>query len=613
MKIFIAQPYLAAAVLALFAATAGAASPFTPPTEINPPFRRDKLPIDMDSMASLSRDMESLSLVAAYNEAPQRRAAAQALALALALDPANTSARNTLSNLAEGKTRGRDTGDLDRAKSRVWQFHGWLSSPEAGPQGKLLADLIGDAASTLDSGHPAAAALRDSGERGKWQGWVAPLSGFQESEPVRADKPPEKPRETPNPPSSEKQLGRIALNETSLETILYAFDEKSDRYRFGRAIAQMEARSDRGDAGEEDRSEGLWLRVPCREGYEGDVRDFISTPILRALEASGVPVPETGRITLRTSDNRPYSFRRNTNALSGAGFLLAHAALTGIEPDGTVFGVIDEKGRMASPAYLWYYVDALREGEDGGRLVIPAAAEEHFLALLTFEEPEFFLRYEVLTAATPKEFAELTAKKPGEKQASVSARFNEIRDKAPASSLGPYLTNRFVRQRLLDIHAEMPQHLSAKMLAIQGSPERPPRTLSQKVLASVIWKAVAPVNSALDISPFDINEDRVKSMEKTYEEARAALDRLDRLTSRDDTELLTRAKALTSDLRSLTRAFRSRSEDWDKRYAGIAKAFDSAGKTNKALRKDLSRITGDPLPEDALDQIRKQRDRFRKE
>jgi hypothetical protein len=608
---FPANPSFATgAVLVLLAATVCAAPPFVPPTDANPPFRRDKLPIDTDSMASLSREMERLSLSASLEEAPQRRAAAQALALALALDPTNNSAHEALSDFAEGKNRGEDPERLTRAKARIWQSLGWLSSPEAGADGNFLADLMGDTVAALDPGHPSATELRDSGERGKWGGWVAPLSAFEERKPVREKIPETKPAEKPEQTPAE-QPARIALREASVKTVLYAYDKKDDANRFGRTVARMEARTEdhNEQEGEEWRPSGLRIHVPCREGYEGDVRDFVSTPILRALTAAEVPMPKNGLITLRAGDGDTYSFRRNTNAISGTGFLLAHAALTGSVPAATTIGVIDPKGSLVPPAYLWYYVNELREG-DGGRLVIPAAAEEHFLALLTLEETDFFLKYEVFTASTPKEFAELCASEPGEKQASVSTRFQEIRDKAPASTLGPYLANRFVRQRLLEIHAEMPQHLSAKMLALQGSRDRAPRTLQKNVLASVIWHATAPINSAIDINIYEINSEKIEAMEKTQEEVRIALSSLDRLTERADTELLTRAKSVASDLRALSRALNSRSDDWDSRYSAISKAFDTVKKSNGDLRKELSLITGDPLPENSLDFIRSLRDRF---
>lgn len=613
MFIYAKQSFAIGVALALLAASLGAAPLFVPPTEANPPFRRDRLPIDTDSMSSLSREMERLSLGASVDEAPQRRAAAQALALALALDPTNTSARNSISDFTEGEIRNQDTEVFTRAKARIWQFHGWLATPEAGPDGNLLADLLGDTAAALDPENPTAVALRDSGERGKWDGWVSPLSAFEKAKPVHVEKPPEIAREKPEPPPVNK-TARIALSEASVRSVLYAYDKKLDDSVFGRTIVRMEARPDERQEGEEWRPDGVQIKVPCREEwageYDGDVRDFIASPILRALKAAEVPMPKHGRITLRAGDEGNYSFRRNLNAISGSGFVLAHAALTGSVPDATVIGMIDSGGRLVSPSYLWYYVDKLREGE-GGRLVIPAAAEEHFLALLTLDEPDFFLKYEVFTASTPREFAELCAQTPAAKQASVSSKFKEIKDKAPANSLGPYLANRFVRQRLLDIHAEMPQHLSAKMLALQGSRERPPRTLSKKVLASVIWQATAPIDAAIDIDIYSVGSEKMAFMETAYEESREALSRLDRLAERADIELLNRAKALSSDLRALPRALGSRSDDWDTRYSAISKAYDAVKQSNEALRKELSMITGDPLPDEALDLLRNQRDRYR--
>lgn len=602
----------------MLVATGGAAQPFVPPTEANSPFRRDKLPIDVDSMALLSREMERLSQNASLENAAQRRAAAQALALALALDPANSTARSTLSDLAKGKVSDHDTESLTHAKARIWQFYGWLASPDAGVDGNLLADLIGDTAAALDPENPSAVILRATGERGKWAGWIAPLFAFEEDTSVSTPHPRDIPRDALiTEPSA--QTARISLNEASVKTVLYVYDKDRDTNGLVHTVVRMEARAEDSSAesvtqesAEEAVETGrdLSLEIPCGDGFERDVQDFIANPIRRALEAVGALMPKGGRITLLAGDGDTYSFRRNTNALSGAGFVLAHAALTGSIPDATVIGVIDSQGQIAPPAYFWYYLNILREGK-GGRLVIPAAAEEYLLALLTFEEPDFFLKYEVLTASTPKEFVELTAKASTDKQASISTRFQEICDKAPTNSLGPYLANRFVRQRLLEIYADMPQHLSAKMLAIQGSAERPPRTLSRKILASIIWHAVAPINSTLNVEIFALDDAGIAAMEKSHQEARATLDRLDRLTERADTELLTRAKSMTSDLRSLTRALRSRSGDYRARYSSISKGFTTTKKSNSDLREDLSQITGDPLPEDSIKRIRNERDRFR--
>ena len=202
--------------------------------------------------------------------------------------------------------------------------------------------------------------------------------------------------------------------------------------------------------------------------------------------------------------------------------------------------------------------------------------------------------------------ARLCAKKPDEKQAAVSAKFKEIKDKAPASALGPYLVNRFVRQRLLDIHTEMPQHFSAKMLALQGSSERPTRTLPKNILAAMIWHAIAPIKAATIFGEEGIFNANSEALDNLYDASRAELDLLDRFVDRDSAELLVRAKSVTSGLRTLVRALSSRSDDWDAKYNAIIKAHKELEDSNEQFRRELSLVTGDPLPDDLIKSLRKE-------
>ncbi len=605
MKIHI-RSLFTAVIFPMFVGMIGAAPAFVPPSEVAPPFRRDKLPIDTDAMVSLSQTMTLLSQSASLDEAPQRRAAAQALALALALDPANSSARDILSTIAEGKRlRDPDPEKLTRAKTLVWELNGWLTTPQAGNDGNLLADLLGDTVATLDPEHPSAVDLLKSPQRGRWDGWVASLPSFEEKKIASLETPDDDDDEKPEPTKPE-QTG-ILLTKATVKSVLFAYDKKTDGYVFGNTTVSMEAQPKH----EEGESHGdLQLRVPCREEYEGEVKDFVVSPIMDALENSDVALTENGRISFQAGEGDIYSFRKNTVSITGPAFVLAHAALTGVEPDATVIGVIDTKGKLTSPRYLWDVVDELRKG-DGGRLVIPADSAEFFAALLTLEEPDFFLKYEVFTASSPEEMAKLCAKKPDAKQAAVSAKFKEIKDKAPDSTLGPYLANRFIRQRLLDIHAEMPQHFSAKMLAAQGSAERPPRTLPKNILAAMIWHAIEPIEAATTFEEEGIFDARSDVLEKLHNASRAELDLLDRFADRDSTELLDRAKSLASELRAMARALSGRSDDWDAKYSSVAKAHRTLKNSNEQIRRELSLLTGDPLPEDMMDRLRKERERQR--
>ena len=505
--------------------------------------------------------------------------------------------------IADGnRLREPDTNRLNRAKSQVWKLNDWLTTPQAGNDGHLLADLLGDTLATLDTDHPSAVDLLKSPERGKWDGWVAPLTSFEEKKIAKFEKPHVEVDHADKPvvTSPEPEQTGISLAKATVKTVLFAYDEKINAFKFGNTAVSMDAQPELEEL--EPRGK-LQIVVPCKVKSEVYVKDFVVSPILDALEEAKVALPKGGMIRFQAGDGDIYSFPKNTVSLTGPGFVLAHAALTGIEPDATVVGVINTKCKLTSPYYLWSVIEELRKG-DGGRLVIPADSAEFFAALLTLEEPDFFLKYEVFTASSPEEMAKLCAKKPDENQASVSARFKEIKDKATGSTLGPYLANRFIRQRLIDIHTEMPQHFSAKMLALQGSAERPPRTLSKNILAAMIWHAIAPIESATNSDLRGLLVADSGDLDKLYDTSRAELDLLDRLTERDDTELLDRAKSLTSELRSLIRVLSSRSDDFHAKINEVEKAQRSLLLSNKGLCRDLSLLTGDPPPDEIIEHLR---------
>ena len=150
----------------------------------------------------------------------------------------------------------------------------------------------------------------------------------------------------------------------------------------------------------------------------------------------------------------------------------------------------------------------------------------------------------------------------------------------------------------------MPQHFSAKMLALQGSAERPPRTLSKNILAAMIWHAIAPIEAATNSDLRGLLVADSGDLDKLYDTSRAELDLLDRLTERDDTELLDRAKSLTSELRSLIRVLSSRSDDFHAKINEVEKAQRSLLLSNKGLCRDLSLLTGDPPPDEIIEHLR---------
>ena len=597
MKIPI-RSFFTAVIFTLIAGTLRAEPVFVPPTEAMPPFRRDKLPIDTDAMVSLSQTMTLLSRSVSMAEAPQLRAAAQALALALALDPANSAARDILSSISGRKSLGNpDPKDLTHAKDQVWQLNKWLASPEAGNDGNLLAALLGDAAAALDPEHPAASEWSESGERGKWDGWVAPVTAFEKRKPI------EKPVIAINNPNSPKPVPNNKLSfelkstSASIGAVLYDYQPNTDTFILGPVALSMEAKSNSVSEEGEQHRENLRIDVSCVEAVRWDVSEKVSKPILNALaELHNVDKNQLPQADIRISTGKAgtYSIRRNGEDMTGPGFILANSALTGIAPEAVFIGRFDsEAKKLKLPNFFWQKLTTLVNAP-GGRLVVPAAAGEYLAALLAMEKPEFFMKYEVLLASSPEEAIRLCAMKPDPELAAILARFKEIKDKSDTAALGSYLDNVHVRKRLVEISQAAPYHLSAKLLAIQGAGSRP-HFVEKKILAAEILAAFDPLNEYAEMNLLEMNKQKIDAMETALEVSRERLGGIERYAEMRDKELIKAPADVIIDLRMMIRVIRDRRELWEK-TDDISRTHSAFRNTNRILRRDLALLTGDQLP-----------------
>ena len=188
--------------LCAIAATSALAENFAAPAEGPVAFRRDRLPIDVETMAMLSRQLSILARAYETDTAAQRRTVAQMLALATALDPGDASARDLIARFVGEKGRaatGKDVDQAEKARTRAWEILAWLESPEAGASARALAACLLDVLAAADPEHPQAQAARAAGERGAWAGWVPKISAYEA--PVIAKKVmPENPPAEPDRP-----------------------------------------------------------------------------------------------------------------------------------------------------------------------------------------------------------------------------------------------------------------------------------------------------------------------------------------------------------------------------------------------------------------------------
>lgn len=587
----------------LFALTAtSSADSFQPPTGKISPFRRDRLPINDQSIIGLSKYLTTIIGGSPYQTAKDRRAVAKALALALALDPKNESAEDRLSKLIEGEKP--DIGDkdkLEREKGNLWGSLYWLASPEAGQDGNLLASLMGETLSAIYPSDSEASSYLGKPEHAAWNGWVAELTSFKKS-PVIEQKPAikkeveEEQELATNKPEEERKYdpkAGVILNHGKITTVINIYDKDKAMWLPKVVSVSMKATSTlKNDVGKDQY--GFHLEIFGDSENFLQIQEEVSTPLKDRLFDYRGQLPEHAEIKISLDGEPSYPFRKNRGAISGPAFVLANAALTGATLDGTVIGEIDKSGNLKLPDYFWRALMELADGA-GGRLIIPASAEPMLVNILALEKPEFFFKYEVLVASSLEEYVTLASRDVSDQHEEIYNKFNIIKEKADGSVMGAYLTNKFVRERLQEIVDQAPYHLSAKVLNIYGSTSRP-RYLTREALGAEIWRKVDVISEIVKIEDFDgINSNQLGKLDELYKKMRDDLKELERYTGSRNTDLLKEGKDLVASVRGFAREFEGKEEMWEK-YDKIRAARGSMMLRNTELLEKLTELTGDPPP-----------------
>lgn len=577
------------------------AETFVPPTGKISPFRRDQLPISDRAIGNLSHQLTTITSGSPYETAEHRQAVAKALALALALDPKNESAKNILDRLIEGeKPSFADKEKMEYDKRQAWNSLEWLSSPEAGQDGNVLAAMLGETLANIFPTDSLASSYLAKPEHLGWNGWVAELAIFKK-EPTKKEDPKVDDKKEEIAVTPPKVLPKydptkgVVMDMANLSTVLRIYDK--DKSLWLHKVVPLQMRGTNHPTNEDgEEQHGFRVQVSASSNDYWQMQEELSSPLKNRLTKHLVKLPERAEINVSIdSENSAYPFSRNRGAISGPAFVLANAALTGIAPDGIVIGEIDRSsGNLKLPAYFWRALMVLAEGS-GGRLIIPASAEPMLINLLALEKPEFFLKYEVLIASSLEEFVTLASKESSPQHEEVYNKFKLIKEKSAGSSLGAYLTNKFVRERLQEIVAQAPYHLSAKTLLIYSSVSRP-RYLTREALAAEIWRKIDVITELEKIGDYyDINSNQLARMNDLYEQMRDDIKDLDRYTETRNDDLLKEAKSVIASVRSFGREFEGSKEMWEK-FDKIQAAHGDMKRGNRAFVQKLAEITGDPLP-----------------
>lgn len=571
-------------VVGLWAVTAMilSAGNFVPPAEGPVAFRRDRVPLDADAMASLSRDLVTLASGLDAESAVNRRAAAQMLALATALDPGNSKAREVISKFEKGRqSPDADAQQLENSRKRVRRDLEWLGSPEAGSQGQALAACLNDVMIISDPKHPGA----EAGERGAWKYWIPDLTAY---EPVPEKK--EAASEDSADDTAEVAGSGFLLEKAQVFTVVWKQDEKSDRMKLEQGVVPLQMLAEmRKNPEDEERplSISLGFRVSKTAGSE------LTNTLLGLLRKQNGTLPVGGMIRIGSPDKVVLVMPPKRQSISAAAAVLTSAAISGIEPDATIIGEVDESGAFKLPPGFWSQLQSLGAGT-GGRLILPAAAAEYLPSMLALERPQLFLEYEVLLASDFQELLWLSAKTPDEATARFMANFREIREKANLQSIGQYVANTFVRRRLVEIMQEAPFHYSAKMLAIQGAGNRP-AFIPRIILAAELRRAIEPMEWLVVRRESELDPKELNQLGETYDACRPQVDQLFRYAEKDDRGLLSQVQTMVDGIRTLDRNARARGDSYDVRMS-VLSAYTTLSLAYRDVTAELARLIGDPPP-----------------
>ena len=557
--------------MAALAALGVARAEFVPPAEGPVPFRRDKLPVDVETMTALSRQVLTLT-GAEMEKGPARlRALAQMTALSLALDPANRQAREVLEQLQAGDSSPENPGDreLDRAVSRAWQVHAWLAAPEAGADAQALAACLADVLSTADPRNPKAEDHRRAGESGAWKGWVAPEDAFKDKDDSPAVTPdmPDKENGGDAPPDK-PAVATIALPEVDAPMPLWVFSNKGGN-RNGNGGGGR--RDENEPPPEPHRLEVLRVHLSASEAKEGEglmfgfeSKDAADRTAAAAAEVSSFMARRhgsTGPVTALISWDKTRAFEAGWNgaALSGTSALLADAALSGKAPAAMTLAVVGTGGKLELPPHFWETMRALaaQSTSSGGRLILPTSAAEYLTGLLVLDNAAFFMKHEVLLASTVEELCDLGSGNPKPEYADAFTKFQEIQRVGAGKPVGNFVAHPSTQGRLKELATAMPQHASARLLALQGSGTRP-RFLQRNLLAREIRDAILPMGELEHISTEKLASSR---LDELHELCRAKLDKMGGIIDIRDRDLHKSAVAAADSLRTLARMMDKEDED----------------------------------------------------
>jgi hypothetical protein len=469
--------------------------------------------------------------------------------------------------------------------------------PEAGADAQALAACLSDVLVMADPKHPRAKERRSAGEKGKWASWVADEAAFRPKDsgidPEMADD--EESESEPDPEETRKEL---ALNELSSPMPMWFYDAGSKGMKLGMVPVRMrvvspepdeEGKDDDGDDKDEaeQKPERLLFELPG----EGRTEQFAKAmrEVEKALNERHGSFPP-GKSVKLDFGKADYSMSRNGMSVTGTTALLMEGAYTGKLPAASVLAVVGDEGKLELPPRFWQTLRALSAQAPGTRLILPDEAADYLTALVVMDDAAFFMTNEVILAGSVDELCDFASPTPEAEIADGLKRFEEVRKVGQGKALGTFVSHQSTQQRLRELAGVMPEHASARMLALQGSGSRP-RFLQRPILAREIRSALEPMDYLAVTHAEGI---KTEELEAAHEASREKLDKLTSYIELRDRDLHKAATDVADSLRPLARILEKRSsEDHDSLMRKKGEACQAARLEYLRVLKNLADAAGD--------------------
>ncbi|MGJ8678131.1 MAG: hypothetical protein ACSHX0_11485 [Akkermansiaceae bacterium] len=535
------------------------ANNYQEPKAIHELLEIEKITLPAHHMRQISHDLVTIASRSQDTSNRQRRSTAQLLCLAIALDLSNQGARDTNELFVQGQLPQPPSETvINQAYQNILSYQPWLSHESAGPTSNKLASLLSDATKTLD---PSLSSLPDSGD---WGTSIDPLEVYPSAEkPTVTNLKPEVIIEKKVAAPLEKfHLSNLTVySPVELEISRRKTPTRSTNTKSTATSAQIQP-----------------IKLTLKECHPEDAsRIIIESEIetRRSILTKNISTVESF-LTKRHPSLAAYDAHitlarksyteDNGNLLATSMLLMLEASIQNIPLKENLHLCIatDNKGTFREPKNFWKLIQTLRENQQGGTIIVHPSSADLLQQLLVYREPEFFTRWEIHTADTLDDALKLAALDGTETHKKASELFQTIQDLTAKMTVPQMAVNQAVKARLSEILTLAPYHLSAQMLLLQSSRQRPTK-LSKKALSLEMLPVITDINDLL-------NEDNgydyynsgslILKFDTMHEKSREALDELSPYVDGDHDTIYQNAITLANDCRSISLALKRLMRDY---------------------------------------------------